>query len=133
MQVNRIIAGLVSILCSTVTYAEYDASDLGKLFTDKSQRLQIDAARSGKNTGTVPEQADKVNMSGYLKRSDGKNVVWVNGENTLDSSEIGSVKVYPKAIDENDKKVPVNVDGNRLYLKPGETWSKSTGKVKENY
>jgi len=133
MQVNIMIAGLVSILCSTAVYAEYDADELGKLFTDKTQRTQIDAARSGNYSGKVPEQADKVNMSGYLKRSDGKNVVWVNGENTLESSEVGSVKVYPKAIDENDNKVPVSVDGNRLYLRPGESWSKSTGKVKENY
>ena len=129
----KLVSLLLGWLLSTSVWAEYDAAELGKLFTDREQRSHIDAARSGKNIKTGVRQASKVNVNGYLTRSDGKSVVWINDESTLDSSVIGSVRVYPKAIDENNKKVPVVVDGNKLYLKPGETWSKSTGKVKENY
>lgn len=120
------------LLCSPVIHAEYDLSDLGKLFTDKTQRSQIDAARSGKSSKDEAKQVDKVKVSGYMKRSDGKNVVWVNGENTLEESKIDNVKVYPQNINENNKKVPVKVDNQKIYLKPGESWSKSTGKVSDN-
>lgn len=132
MQANIILTGIFFVLCSSVSHAEYDAADLGKLFTDKSQRLQIDAARSGKSSASEPEQVNKVNVSGYMKRSDGENVVWINGGNTLDTSKVGSVKVYPQTI-KNNNKVPVSVDDRRVYIKPGEGWSKSTGKITDNY
>lgn len=132
MQANIILTSMFCLLCSPVIHAEYDVSDLGKLFTDKTQRSQIDAVRSGKSSKDEAEQVDKVKVSGYMKRSDGKNVVWVNGENTLEESKIDNVKVYPQNINENNKKVPVKVDNQKIYLKPGESWSKSTGKVSDN-
>jgi len=132
MKANIILIGVFCVFCSSVSHAEYDASDLGKLFTDKSQRSQIDAARSGGSSSAEPKQADKVNVSGYMKRSDGKNVVWVNGENTLEGSKIGDIKVQQSNIGKN-KKVGITVDGTHFHLKPGETWSKETGKTVDNY
>lgn len=133
MQANIIISAVLCVLCSPVSHAEYDASELGKLFTDKNQRTQIDAARSGAASSSEPKKADKVEVNGYMKRSDGKNVVWVNGKNTLDESKFGNVKVYPKKINDKNNKVPVSVDDRKVYIKPGESWSKSTGNVEDNY
>lgn len=133
MQAKIILSGLfLCFLCSPVLHAEYDISDLGKLFTDKSQRTQIDATRSGKSSKDEAKQVDKVKVSGYMKRSDGKNVVWVNGESTIEESKVDNVKVYPQNINDSNKKVPVKVDDQKIYLKPGESWSKSTGKVSDN-
>jgi hypothetical protein len=117
---------------SAVVYADYDASSLNKLFTDKSQRAQIDAARSGKNSGAEVQQTTEVKVSGYVTRSDGKGVVWVNNSNTLDSTKVDDVSVQQSTIG-NNKKVTVSVDGVTTRLKPGETWSKETGKIKEGY
>jgi hypothetical protein len=129
----KLITGLIIILCSGTSYADYGAENLDTLFTDKSQRARIDAARSGNNTGTdLPQQTSKVSVSGYMKRSDGKNVVWVNGENTLEGSKIGYIKVQQSNIGKN-KKVGITVDGTHVHLKPGETWSKETGKAVDNY
>ena len=132
MQVKSITVGLMCLLCSSVLYAEYDADDLQKLFTDKKQRAQIDAARSGNYTGSeLQQQTSKVNVSGYMTRSDGKSVVWVNNRNTLESSKIGDVRVQQSNIGK-DKKVGVTVDGRHVHLKPGETWNKETGKIVDN-
>jgi preprotein translocase subunit SecD len=119
-------------MLSSVVCADYDASDLKKLFTDSSQRAQIDAVRSGKNTGSELQQTTKVSVSGYVTRSDGKSVVWVNDKNTLDSSKVDDVKVQQSTIG-NNKKVTITVDGKTARLKPGETWSKETGKIVENH
>jgi len=129
MQIKNITIGLICMLCSGALYADYDADDLQKMFTDKRQRAQIDAARSGNYTGNeLQKQTSKVNVSGYMTRSDGKSVVWVNDKNTLESSRVGDVRVHKSTIGKN-KKVTVSVEDKTTRLKPGETWYKETGKV----
>lgn len=123
---------LTIFMCSTATHAEYDVNDLKKLFTDERQRAQIDAARTGNNTGTETQQTATVSVTGYMKRSDGKNVVWVNGNSTIDSSRVGGVVVNTKSINKNDK-VAVQIDGHTVYVRPGESWSKTSGTIKDNY
>ena len=128
MRVNILLAGLFLLFSSNALHAEYNASSLKNLFTDKNQRLQIDAARTGKNLKAEFQQTNKVNVNGYVTRSDGKSVVWINNKNTLDSSKIGDVRVHSRNIGK-DKKVTISVDGKSVRLKPGETWSKETGEV----
>jgi len=118
--------------CSSALSAEYSITDMQKLFTDKKQRAQIDALRSGKNKKpVVRKQTKKIKVSGFVTRSDGKSVVWINNKNTLDSSTIGNVKVNQATVGINNK-VTVTVDGKRKRLKPGQTWYKQTGKTVDN-
>ena len=131
MQVKLILTVILCTLCGSSAGADYDAAELDKLFTDKKQRAQIDAVRSGTYSGSE-EKSSKVKVSGYMTRSDGKSVVWVNNKNTLDSSKLGDVKVQQSNVGKN-KRVGVTVDGKHVHLKPGETWSAGTGKVKDNY
>lgn len=121
---------LMVLISSTPAYAEYDVNNLKKLFTDKRQRAQIDAARAGDYSGSEVQQATQVKVSGYMKRSSGKSVVWVNGKNTLDSSRVGGVTVNTNAI---NNKVPVKIDGRTVYVRPGESWSEASGNVKDSY
>ena len=108
-----------------------DLADLNKLFTDKKQRAQIDATRSGNYTSSDVQQTNKVNVSGYMTRSDGKDVVWVNNKNTLESSNVDGAKVHESSIGKN-KKVSISVDNKTTRLRPGETWYKETGKIVDN-
>jgi len=124
----RLAGGLLLILCSSLTHAGYDAADLKKLFTDKTQRAQIDAARSGNFSGSEKLQTQKIKVSGFVTRSDGKSVVWINNKSTLENSRIGDVKVHQSTIGK-DKKVTISVDNKTTRLKPGETWYKETGKI----
>ena len=128
MQIKRIFVGLLFVLFSGVSSAQYDADELNKLFTDKSQRARIDAARSGNSSGGELRQTREVKVSGYVMRSDGKSVVWVNNQNTLESSKLGDVRVHQSNIGK-DKKVTLSVEGKSKRLKAGETWHKETGKI----
>jgi len=132
MRVNILLTGLLCLMCSTFVQAEYDAANLDKLFTDKSQRAQIDAARSGNYTGSDIQQTSKVNVNGYMKRSDGKSVVWINNKNTLEGSKVGNIKVHQRSVGKN-KKVSINVDGKSASLRPGETWHKETGAIVDSH
>ena len=126
MQVKSIISGLLCLIYSSVLYADYDAANLHKLFTDKRQRAQIDATRSGNYTEPGLKKTTRVKVLGYVTRTDGKSVAWVNNKNTLDSSKIGEVKVRQSNIGKY-KKVGVTVDGRHVHLKPGEAWSVGSG------
>ncbi len=113
-------------------YAEYDESELKDLFTTKKQRIKIDAKRFGKPVvASVKPQVKKkiknkkINVSGYMKRSDGKSVVWVNGKSTLKNSRVGNVSIQKTGIRNN--KVTVSVDGKTIKLKPGQTWIETKG------
>ena len=116
---------LLGSLGSSLLYADYNSADLQTLFTDREQRAQIDAIRSGKNTGVKSPQTTRIKVTGYVTRSDGKSVVWVNNKNTLESTIIGGAKVHQSSIGKN-KKVTLSVDGKTKRLKPGESWNKDT-------
>ncbi len=133
MQLKLIITGLLCMICSNVLHADYDAADLQKLFTDKKQRARIDAKRSGSYTESDIQAptSKKIKVSGYVTRSDGKSVVWINNKNTLDSLRIDDVKVHQSSIGKN-KKVTISVDNKTTRLRPGETWYKETGKIVDN-
>ena len=126
MRVKKIVLSLLCLIYSNVLFAGYDASDLQQLFTDKKQRSQLDAARSGNVTATEIPQTNQVKVSGYVTRSGGNSVVWLNNQNTLDSSKTGGVYVHQSSVGKN-KKVRVTVDGKSVKLKPGETWSEGSG------
>lgn len=119
---------LALIFVSHPVHADYDAAKLHKLFTDRQQRAQIDAARSGSLPSDTTEVTDQVRVSGYVKRSDGKDVVWLNNQSTLESNRKGDIRVRQSDIGK-DKRVTVTVDGRTVRLKPGETWHKDSGKI----
>jgi hypothetical protein len=115
--------------------AQDGVENLGTLFTDSQQREKLEAVRRG----TYMEEAEKnsrvsnIRIDGVMIRSDGKNVVWVNGRSTLDGMPVEGVKVNAEAADRNSHKVPVTIEGKRVYVKPGQVWSEGTGQVTDNY
>jgi hypothetical protein len=129
----NVVISLIALSCvffSGVTLAAYDSARLDTLFTDKVQRAQIDASRSGRTTDKAAPQINKVRIDGYVTRSDGKNVVWLNNQNTLKSTKVNNIKVHPSSIKNN--KVTISVDGKSARLKPGETWNKESGEIVDN-
>ncbi len=111
----------------------YEADRLDKLFTDKAQRMQIDAARSGGvSVSNGIKKVSKVKVNGYVTRSGGKSVVWVNDNSTLESTGVDGVRVHQSTVGKN-KKVTISVDGKQKRLRPGEVWNRETDKVGEDF
>ena len=115
---------LIFIFCSGIAHAGYDVSELKKLFTDRSQRAQIDAARSGGFSGEGSQQAKELKVTGYVTRSNGKSVVWVNNKSTLEGTKLGNVKVHQASVGKN-KKVTLILPEKTIRLKPGEAWQET--------
>lgn len=132
MPVNRIAIAMVLLVTSSVCATEYDDSQLLNLFIDRQQRSQIDALRSGTVSDKGVRETNKVNLNGYMRRSDGNSVVWVNDGNTIEGTRVDDLRVHSKSVG-RDNKVTISVDGKTTRLKPGETWIKETGKIVDNY
>ncbi len=131
-----LLSGVICALAPMAVLAESTgAEQLGRLFTDSRQREKLDAVRQGTYREDVEKNASvsNVRVDGLMIRSDGKNVIWVNGQSTLDNKTVNGIKTYPQSANASTYKVPVKVDDNRIKIKPGQTWSESTGTVKDNY
>jgi hypothetical protein len=98
------------------------AQELGRLFFTPEQRDALDARRRSR----VPEKAaapliiaPTTRLDGYVRRSDGRSTVWVNGD-TADNSR-----------PQSDGSVAVSVGdgGPRVRLKPGEVLDRTSGEV----
>ncbi len=124
--VSTIASGVMAVLLLTgaqQAHARFDASRLGDLFLTVAQRQAIDARRQGKPAMKTPQNTDtEIRLKGFVQRSDGKNVIWVNDENTMKPSRLPNVKVHANTINRK-KQVGLSVDGRWLRLKPGEKWT----------
>lgn len=113
---------------TTAAYAQFDIHKLERLFTNAKQRQQIDNQRHGHAHISQKRKWHKVTLNGYMQRSDGENVVWVNGVSTLNQTIIAGVKVEPGSINGKDQ-VTVRINGKAVKLRPGESWRPSTRKI----
>jgi hypothetical protein len=132
------VAGTLPVLfalTAKTAMAQDGVENLGTLFTDSEQREKLEAVRRG----TYMEETEKnsrvsnIRVDGVMIRSDGKNVVWINGKSTIDGGPIEGIKVNADAADRDSHKVPVTIEGKRVYVKPGQVWSEGTGQVTDNY
>ena len=75
MRADRLLAALL-VLASGAAAA---AVDLGTLFTTPEERARLDRLRRGEpvieSRGTPGQRA----VTGYVKRSDGRSTVWIDG------------------------------------------------------
>lgn len=134
-QLKNLAILLALLLISEHAISEDEVEELGRLFVDVEQREKLEAVRRGTYEKEVEQESrvSNVRINGVMMRSDGENVVWINGENTLDGEPVKGVKVNPDATDSETYNVQVQIDGKRVKLKPGQNWSEGTGTIKDNY
>jgi hypothetical protein len=134
-QLKNLVILLALLLISEYAISEDEIEELGRLFVDVEQREKLEAVRRGTYEKEVEQESrvSNVRINGVMMRSDGENVVWINGENTLGGEPVKGVKVIPDATDSETYNVQVQIDGKRVKLKPGQNWSEGTGTIKDNY
>lgn len=110
---------VIAIAFSTVVSAQ----EIGRLFFTPEQRAALDGRRKAR----VPDKpaaapavaAPTTRLDGYVRRSDGRSTVWVNGERVDDASPRADGRV-PVTVGESDARVP---------LRPGEELDRGSGEV----
>lgn len=128
---------LISTLILTWVLAvpAYGDDGLQRLFTTKKERAELEQRRhhgvrdEEKSTGPT---ADNVKMKGYILRSDGKNVVWYNDKSTLHSDgDKADITIGKTQVEK--RRIPVGLPEGVVYLRPGQTYSRDKGEVRESY
>ena len=91
------------------------ADDLGVLFHSPEERARLDRLRKGDPVETVSAGpvAAKPEITGYVRRSDGKSTVWINGVPVTVAGARGDALLDPRTV-----RSPDNVRIERG--KPGE-------------
>jgi hypothetical protein len=134
-QLKNLLILLALLMISEHAISEDEVEELGRLFVDVEQREKLEAVRRGTYEKEVEQESrvSNVRINGVMMRSDGENVVWINGESTLEGEPVKGVKVNPDDADSETYDVQVQIDGKRVKLKPGQNWSEGTGTIKDNY
>ncbi len=109
--------------------ATNSAEPLGRLFFTPAQRNTLDAGKQlAKPRQASPSGPRAAMLNGVVTRSDGESTIWVNGHSV---SRTGSAAVNASASvsDPATARVELRGAGNRVKLKVGQRFDRSTGKV----
>ncbi len=108
------------------------AQELGRLFFTPEQRDALDARRRAR----LPDRPNTVvaspttRIDGYVKRSEGKSTVWVDGEALPDGMQPEGLRLR-RGDDPSRVTVILGEDGRRIDLRVGQTVDRASGEVKD--
>jgi hypothetical protein len=136
-----IAARILALLCVLEIANAASAAELGRMFFTPAQRATLDNARKqniraeiGNENEQQPAAApvpQNVSVNGVIRRSDGKNTIWLNNR-AVNEQQPGSLNA---AIGKGDNRVHLKVpeSGRNLDLKVGQTVEIVSGTVEESY
>lgn len=145
------LVAFLSLVATVENSKAEDLKSLKKLFYTSSERKKIDFNRfktikktngeyrhkddpgngSLKNGSKSKEVLETVSIQGFIKREDGKNVVWYNNTNTLSSNVDSAIKLKPASIVNN--RISIVSNRKKIRMKPGQVLQLTTGKIQEQY
>jgi len=108
------------------------AQDIGRVFFTPEQRAALDGRRRARvldKPSAVPLVASPTTrLDGFVRRSDGRSTVWVNGEPLAESGP-DAPRIEPGRSTDASVSVPVGDGGARTALKPGQVLDRGSGEV----
>jgi hypothetical protein len=90
----------------------------------------VTSASVDENEGaSTPPAPPIVTIQGYVKRSDGKGTVWVNGQPLQEKSASSNLEVGRLQGNTNDVQIKLPSAGQTIKLKAGQSYDPASGKV----
>ena len=88
------------------------ALELGTLFTTPEERARLDRLRRGEPDSGPSEGARAPNptLTGYVKRSDGRNTVWIDGAPLAVSRPGSGALLDPRAVGPQSPSEPIRIE-----------------------
>ncbi len=113
------------------------AQELGRLFFTPQQRAELNARRKArvpdKPAAVAVVESPRTRLDGYVKRSNGKSTVWLNGDPVPLGKASADARIYPSRTRTDSVTVRAGEgDGARgVRLRVGETLERDTGEVQD--
>ncbi len=124
----RLLVFLITVTPLIVSAKEYP---FGRLFTTPQERAYLDAPAPQSQESSETILDDRVYLSGFIVREDGKNTVWINGEGIPSSQAMGNLIISNP--NTSSGTVYIRQGKSAQQLKPGQVWNPNDGKVQERY
>lgn len=118
---------------------------MGRLFLTPGERAALDIIRqnskpperiitSAEQDELIPEEAKPVvppvvTVHGYVKRSDGRGTIWVNGRPVQEKSANQDVEVGRLQNSGNDVQIKLPGTGQTVKLKAGQSYDPGSGRI----
>ena len=140
----------VLLLCFLPALAASDDTHLGRLFLTPAERASLDIVRQNSKppeklvqagerednktdiAPAPPEALPVVTIHGYVKRSDGKGTVWVNGVPVQEKSAEKGFEVGRLQGNTNQVQIKLSGTGKTVNIKAGQSFDPASGKVVDN-
>jgi hypothetical protein len=97
-RVERALACLVLAFALGAGAAGAAAAELGTLFSTPEERERLDRMRRGETADVAFAPARPREITGYVKRSDGRNTVWVDGIAVTPTDPKGGATLDPRSV-----------------------------------
>lgn len=135
---------ILLISCLPMLASAAEQSALGRLFLTPAERSALDIIRQNsrppekvvtsasidEDEGTnTPPAPPIVTIQGYVKRSDGKGTVWVNGQPMQEKSTSSNIEVGRLQRNTNDVQIKLPSAGQTVKLKAGQSYDPVRGKI----
>lgn len=131
--ITQISVSLLLVALPCIVSAGF-TDDLGRLFMTGQERTEIDRLRasgprsdasvSSTSPGRFPSASAALRLDGVVRRSDGPDALWVNGEHMAGDGRM----------DARDRvRVPAPSKGRSIWMKPGQVFDPDNGAVRESY
>ena len=132
---------LLVMTALTISSANANSAQLGRLFFSPAERLHLDQLRNGENT-TPPvvteekiEQAPEVpqetiTLNGFVNRSSGNDTTWINNVARRKNQNILGITVIETGKASISLQTP---SGKEIDLKAGQTFTISKGTIREGF
>ena len=118
-----------------------------RVFTTPAQREALDQLRASgvpldedqipgggvAGAGQGGRETDSVRFSGYVLRSDGSQMVWVDGQSVLSNNGDGNAGAVHGSVHRGRDRLAFRARSNRTELKAGQLWLLNENRVLENY
>ncbi len=130
---KRTVTALFGLLLATASAASA-AQELGRLFFTPEQRAELDARRKARvpdKPAAVLIESPSTTFDGYVKRSNGKSTVFLNGEPITEGADAKRVQVVPSRDDPSRAAIELGEGARCIPLKVGESLDRGTGEVSD--
>ena len=74
------------------------ASELGTLFHTPEERQRLERERRGEDPTPVAAGVTRAEVTGFVRRSDGRNTIWINGVPVVVASPSANALLEPRTV-----------------------------------
>lgn len=130
---------LILCICSSYGFAE-DLKLNGRLFFSPKERVEIDRLRiQFEQSKLLPNQENSIptptslKLKGFIKNSEGKNIIWLDNNNALEELNIPGLRVDISNINSDGLPIQIINGDKQIKIKPGQSLDTTNGQIMDIY